>query len=212
MGQAGVRRLVHMGALGVADDPTLHYASSKAKAEALVAASPLDWTILKPSLQWGERDGFFNILAGLVRLAPGVLPMPGRGTSRFQPIWVEDVARIVAYSLARPDTIGRTSELGGPRVWTYREIVEEVLRGMGARRIIVPMPLPLVRVAARTSEILHLPFPAAPDQVRQLRLDNVGPIDGVERGFGFAPADMAGHLGYLRRKLRDQDARVDPEP
>ena len=92
MTAAGVRRLVHLGALGVADDPRLHYASSKARAEAAVRESGLDWTILKPSLQFGPGDGFFNIVAGLVRLSPGIVPVPGDGKSRFQPIFVGDVA------------------------------------------------------------------------------------------------------------------------
>lgn len=206
MREAGVRRLVHMGAMGVADDPALHYASSKAKAEALVRESGLDWTILKPSLQWGERDGFFNILAGLVRLSPGVVPVPGSGTSRFQPIAATDVARVTALALERPETIGQAYELGGPRWWTYREIAGEVLAGMGARRAIVPMPVPLISLVARSSEALRLPFPVASDQLRQLRLDNVAEdLDGVERAFGFRPLDMAGQLGYLRRKPREQD-------
>jgi NADH dehydrogenase len=204
MGSAGIRRLVHVGALGVADDPALHYASSKAKAESLVAGSGLDWTILKPSLQWGPRDGFFNILAGLVRMSPGIVPVPGRGLARFQPIAVADVSRIVVLALERPATIGRTCELGGPRYWTYREIAAEVIRALGARRVTVPMPLPLISLVARTSEALHIPFPAASDQLRQLRLDNIGRLDGVEAGFGFRPMDMAGQLGYLRRPIREQ--------
>ena len=89
---AGVRRFIHMGALGVVDDPALHYASSKAKAEAHVRESGLDWTILKPSLQFGEGDGFFNIIADLVRMSPGIVPVPGDGRSRFQPIHGGDVA------------------------------------------------------------------------------------------------------------------------
>ena len=103
MKEAGVRRLVHMGALGVVDDPALHYASSKAKAEALVRDSGLGWTILKPSLQFGEGDGFFNIVAGLVRLSPGVVPVPGDGKARFQPIHVDDVAAVVVRAIARSD-------------------------------------------------------------------------------------------------------------
>jgi nucleoside-diphosphate-sugar epimerase len=204
MRSAGVRRLVHLGALGVADEPALHYASSKAKAEAVVAASDLDWTIVKPSLLWGERDGFFNIIAGLVRLAPGIVPVPGDGSARFQPLSVVDLARILALCVERPATIGQTYEIGGPRVWTYREITREVIEAMGAHRAILPMPVPLIALVAGTSELLHLPFPVATDQLRQLRLDNVTDPDSVARGFGFQPADMAGQLGYLRRKPRDQ--------
>lgn len=210
MKAAGVRRLVHMGAMGVEDDPKLHYASSKAKAEVIVRESGLDWTVLKPSLQWGERDGFFNILAGLVRMSPGLVPVPGSGESRFQPISVMEVARIAAIALGDDATIGRSYDLGGPRYWTYREITREVLRGMGTKRVIVPMPVALIRLVAGVSETLRIPFPVATDQLRQLRLDNItDSLDGVEREFGFRPTDMGGQLGYLRRKPRDQD-RVAP--
>lgn len=209
MKAAGVRRLVHIGAMGVEDDPTLHYASSKAKAEALVAASGLDWTILKPSLQFGPGDGFFNIIADLVRLSPGVVPVPGDGGSRFQPIHGADVAKVVAASFGDDTTIGGTFELGGPRYWTYREITREVLRAMGKRRLIIPMPVALIRLVAGTAEVLRLPFPAATDQLRQLRLDNIGPLDLIPKRFGFEPRPMEGALGYLRMKPRDQRAGVD---
>lgn len=206
MRSAGVRRLVHQGALGVEDDPALEYASSKAKAERLVAESGLDWTILKPSLLFGPRDGFFNIVASLVRLSPGVVPIAGRGQSRFQPLAVVDEARIVAATVERTDTIGRTYELGGPRRWTYREIVDEVIRVLGAHRAVMPVPVPLVAAVARTAELARLPFPVASDQLRQLRLDNVTALDSVASSFGFEPLDMEGRLGYLRRRPKDQEA------
>jgi NADH dehydrogenase len=201
---AGVGRLVHMSAMGVEDDPALHYASSKSRAEALVAASDLDWTILKPSLQFGPGDGFFNIVADLVRYSPGIVPVPGRGTARFQPIHTGDVARVVVAALADPTTVRATFELGGPRYWTYREITEEVLRALGKRRLITPMPVPLIRLVAGAAEAVHIPFPVATDQLRQLRLDNVGPLDLIETRFGFEPRPMGGALGYLRLPRRDQ--------
>lgn len=202
---AGVRRFVHLGALGVTDDPALHYASSKAKAMAIVRESGLDWTILEPSVMFGPRDGFFNIIAGLVRMSPGVVPITGRGEARFQPLAIGDLARAAVLSFANDDTIGRDFELGGPRFWTYREIVEEVLRGMGKRRLLVPMPVALIRLVAGVSESLRLPFPAATDQLRQLKLDNTGPLDGVRAAFGFEPTPMEGHLTHLRRRVRDQE-------
>ena len=207
MGAAGVRRLVYMGAMGVQDDPSLHYASSKAKAEALVAASDLDWTILKPSLQFGPGDGFFNIVADLVRMSPGIVPVPGDGESRFQAIAVTDVADIVVRTFADDGTIGATLDLGGPRYWTYREITREVLVGMGRRRAIVPMPVVLIRLVAGTAEKIGLPFPVATDQLRQLKLDNIGPLDVIATRFGFQPRGMEGALGYLTAKLRDQTVR-----
>ena len=206
MHAAGVRRLVHLGALGVADREELHYAKSKARAEAAVRASALDWTILKPSLQFGPRDGFFNIVAGLVRVPAPFVPVPGNGKSRFQPIHAGDVALCVRLALERPATIGQAFELGGPRAWTYREITAEVARAVGKRRLIVPMPLPLIRLAAGTMEALHLRFfPVATDQLRQLALDNVGPLDGVHRAFGFVPRRMEGELLYLRHPRKKQE-------
>lgn len=207
---AGVRRFVHLGALGVVDDPELRYATTKARAEQLVAESGLDWTILKPSLLWGERDGAFNILAGLVRLSPGVVPLVGGGTSRFQPLAVADLARIVELCLERPETVGRVYELGGPRHWTYREQLQEVMRGMGAHRLLLPLPLPLIRLVAAAAETLRLPFPVATDQLRMLKLDNVTALDSVELAFGFTPQGMDGQLGYLRRPAGQQEPAASP--
>lgn len=208
MGVAGVRRLIHQGALGVEDDPRLHYASSKAKAEAIVAASDLDWTILRPSLLYGPRDGFFNILAGLVRMIPLVVPVPGSGLSRFQPMAIEDLARVVVRSIEDPATLRHTYLLGGPRYWTYREIMQEALSGMGSKRVILPMPVPLISLVARIAETIRIPFPVATDQLRQLKLDNIGPLSAVRDAFGFEPLDMSGRLTHLRRRLKDQEPGV----
>ncbi len=211
MRAAGVRRLVHQGAMGVTDDPDLHYATSKARGEAIVRESGLDWTILKPSLLWGEGDGFFSLIAQLVRWSPGIVAVPGNGKSQFQPLDIGDLARIVISVLERPETIGQTYELGGPAYWTYTQIVREVMRALGKQRLIVPMPVPLISLVAGASELVHLPFPVATDQLRQLKLDNIGPLDGVEREFGFAARPMNGHLGYLRRRRRSSGAAA-PAP
>jgi NADH dehydrogenase len=204
MQATGVRRLVHLGALGVEDREELHYAKSKARAERAVMDNGLDWTILKPSLLFGPGDGFFNIVAGLVRLSPGIVPVPGDGSSRFQPLHVADLALCVRLSLKRLDTIGHAYELGGPRTWTYRQITAEVCRATGRRRVIIGMPVPLISLVAGAAEAVHIPFPVATDQLRQLALDNVGPIDSVHSAFGFVPRRMEGELLYLRRRKAQQ--------
>ena len=200
----GVTRFVHLGALGVQDREELHYAKSKARAERAVRESSLDWTILKPSLIWGERDGFFNIVAALVKIPAPAVPVPGNGKSRFQPVWVGDVARAVVQVLGDPRSVRRSYELGGPRYWTYTEITQEVARALGKRRIVIPMPVPLISLVAGASEAIRLPFPVATDQLRQLALDNIGATDAVERELGFVPRDMGGRLSYLRRKISQQ--------
>ena len=203
--EAGVRRFVHQGAMAVVDDPDLHYASSKAKAMAIVRESGLDWTILEPSLLFGPRDGFFNLIAGLVRMSPGVVPITGSGAARFQPLAIGDLTRIVVDVLGDETTIGREYPLGGPRYWTYRQIVEEVLRAMGKRRALVPMPVPLIRLVASSAEFVRLPFPVATDQLRQLRFDNIGPLDTIATEFGFEPRSMEGGLDHVRLRLADQE-------
>ncbi len=203
---AGVRRFVHLGALAVVDDPALHYGGSKAKGMALVRESGLDWTILAPSLLFGPRDGFFNILADLVRMSPGVVPVTGKGDARFQPLAIEDLARAAVQVLGDDASIGREYPLGGPRYWTYKEIMQEVLRGMGRKRALVPMPVALIRLVAATMETLKVKaFPVATDQLRQLKFDNIGPVDAVRTGLGWEPSPMEGRLTHLQQKLKDQE-------
>jgi NADH dehydrogenase len=203
---AGVRRFVHLGALGVVDDPALHYGSSKAKGMAIVRESGLDWTILAPSLLFGPRDGFFNILADLVRMSPGIVPVTGKGDARFQPLAIEDLGRAVVQVLGDAGSIGREYQLAGPRYWTYKEIMQEVLRGMGRKRALVPMPVVLIRLVAATMETLRIKaFPVATDQLRQLKFDNIGPVDAVRSELGWEPQPMEGRLTHLQHKLRDQE-------
>lgn len=205
---AGTRRFVHLGALGVMDEPDLHYGSSKVKAMTLVRESGLAWTILSPSLLFGPRDGFFNILADLVRMSPGVVPITGKGEARFQPLAITDLARATVHVLDDEATAGCEFLLGGPRYWTYREIVEEVLRGMGKKRTLVPMPVAMIRLVAGTAEKVRIPFPVATDQLRQLRYDNIGPADSVRTAFGFEPQPMEGALTHLQRKVKDQEPAI----
>ena len=106
--------------------------------------------------------------------------------------------------LGDPRSVRRSYELAGPRYWTYTEITQEVARALGKRRIVIPMPVPLISLVAGVSEAIRLPFPVATDQLRQLALDNIGATDAVERELGFVPRDMGGRLSYLRRKISQQ--------
>ena len=210
MEASGVRRLVHLGALGVEDRENLHYARSKARAERAVMESGLDWTILKPSLLFGPGDGFFNIVAGLVRISPGIRSRPRRREEPFPAPPRRRPGAVPPARLERPETVGHAFELGGPRTWTYREITAEVCRATGHRRLIVGMPVLLISLVAGAAEAAHLPFPVATDQLRQLALDNVGPLDGVHAAFGFVPRRMEGELLYLRRRKAQQGPTPAP--
>ena len=192
-----MRRLVHLGALGVADREDLHYAKMQGRAETAVRASGLDWTILKPSLLFGPRDGFFNIVADLVRCRRAIVPVPGNGKSRFQPIHVADLALCARLALERPETIGadvrarRAALLDLPRDHRGGRSA-----GWASGAPSCPMPRAAHPPRGRHRwRPLHLRFfPVATDQLRQLALDNIGPLDGVYRAFGFVPRTMEGGL------------------
>lgn len=168
---AGVERLVQVSALGADHRGESDYGRSKGAGEAAVRTAFPEAVILRPSVVFGPEDGFFNLFAGLARLSP-VLPLIGGGTTRFQPVYVGDVADALVTSVTDPACAGRTFELGGPHVYTFKEIMELVLRQIHRRRLLVPWPFVLAELQAAFLELLPVP-PLTRDQVRQLRHDNV---------------------------------------
>jgi len=168
---AGVRRFVHISALGADPASPALYSRSKAAGEAAVRAAFPAATILRPSLIFGPEDAFFNRFAGIARISP-VLPLIGGGRTRFAPVYVGDVAAAVAAALDREDAPGRTYELGGPGVETLRVLFEMILRGINRRRLLLPVPFGLAMVLALFNELLPRP-PLTRDQVRMLQRDSI---------------------------------------
>lgn len=171
----GVTRFVQISALGADPQSPSKYARTKAEGEAAVRAAAPTAVILRPSVVFGPEDDFFNRFAAMAGVSPA-LPLPGGGATRFQPVYVGDVAAAVARVLADPDCAGRTYELGGPGVFTFRELMDFVLRETGKRRILVPLPWPvasLIGKVAALSAIVGIPPVLTADQVELLRSDNV---------------------------------------
>lgn len=131
---AGVRRLLHMSAMGAFEDAPSEYSRTKAAGEAAVRRSNLDWTIFRPSIVFGPGDGFISLLAPIVRGNPGFIPVIGNGQTRFMPVSVYDVARVFADALEKPETVGKSYEVGGPGVFTLNEIYREIATVVGKRR------------------------------------------------------------------------------
>ncbi|HEX6127796.1 MAG TPA: NAD(P)H-binding protein, partial [Candidatus Limnocylindria bacterium] len=158
--QAGVRRVVHLSVLGAAEDPKLRYLHSKWRGEQLVRDSGMEWVILRPSLLFGEGDGFFNLVkVTLTWWSPGIVAIPGDGSTRFQPLSVQDLALAVERSLVEPDRAGEVYELGGPEYLSYRQVVERVMKVTGKRRLKLNMPIPLISaLTAVTDRVLPI-FP-----------------------------------------------------
>lgn len=204
---AGVARLVHVSAIGADPDSPSEYARSKAEGEALVRQEFAAATVVRPSVVFGPEDKLFNRFAALARLAP-VLPLFGdslaaAGSTRFQPVYVGDVADAIAACLADPQSQGQTYELGGPRVYTYRQILELVLRETGRRRPLVPLPYTLASLQAAFLEMLPGPL-LTRDEVKLLKQDNV--VSGDAPGLadlGIAPTPVEAVVpGYLARFRR----------
>src|SRR5262249_38738213 len=129
--ESSVRRYLHMSAMGSSPDSPSEYGRTKAAGEKAVRASGLDWTIFRPSINFGPGDGFVSLLAPIVRNNPVFIPVIGRGVTRFQPVSVRDVARVFAASLEKPSTIGKAYEVGGPEVFTLDEIYREIAAAVG---------------------------------------------------------------------------------
>lgn len=169
--RAGVSALVHLSALGADLQSPSHYARSKAQGEERVRAAFPQAVILRPSVVFGPDDDFINRFASLARVLP-CLPLIGGGHTKFQPVYVGDVADAVLRALDQADAPGQLFELGGPRVYTFREILEFILEETGRRRLLIPVPFGLARLQAMVLQLLPRPVLTV-DQVRLLERDNV---------------------------------------
>ena len=167
----GVSRLVHVSAIGADPASPSAYARSKAAGEAALRAAFPAAVILRPSIVFGPEDSFFNRFAAMAAITPFVFPVVS-GDTRFQPVHVADVADAVMAAIERDDAPGRTYELGGPRVWTMRELMAFILQATGRKRRLLDMPPALMRAQARILEKLPNP-PLTQDQLLLLGRDNV---------------------------------------
>lgn len=172
---ARVPRLLQMSALRAGEGESF-YLKTRGEAEARVKASPLAWTILRPSVIFGEGDGLFFRFAQLLRIAP-VLPL-ARAHAKFTPVYVGDVAEAFARVLAHPHTAARTYELFGPRVIELGELVRWTAQIIGKRRLVIALPDALGAIQARVGEWLP-GKPISRDNFRSLKLDSVGSDDGL---------------------------------
>jgi len=202
---AGAQRLVHLSAIGADAGSPSAYARSKARGEDLVRAAMPGATVLRPSVVFGPEDNFFNRFAAMAQFAP-VLPVVG-GATRFQPVFVGDVARAVGLAVDGPARPG-VYELGGPEVKTFRELMQLMLEVVGRRRIIVEMPPRVADTLARIAERLPGTPPLTRDQIALLARDNVVSEEARAEGrtfeaFGIVPEPMALVLPtYLTRFRR----------
>lgn len=198
---AGVGRLLHVSAINAGRGDS-HYLRSKAEAEVLLRDSGLEVTVFRPSVIFGPGDSFFNRFARLLRLTP-FLPLACPG-SRLQPVYVDDVAVAMSRALSDPASNGETFELGGPRIYTLRELVRWTADTLGLKRTIVGLPDPVSRLqGAMLDFVPGKPFSS--DNYKSLQLDNVTERNDWPR-FGMQPASIEAmvpeYLGESARQRR----------
>lgn len=172
----GVKQFVHVSAIGADAASDSLYARSKAAGEKAVRQAMPGATVLRPSIIFGPEDQFFNKFAAMASSSP-VLPLFGGGATRFQPVYVDDVADAICAALENPKAAGRTYELGGPRVYTFKELLELMGEETGRKRILLPIPFALAAPIGMIGEAIGwVPIfspPVTRDQIRLLKKDNI---------------------------------------
>ena len=194
---AGVAALVHVSAIGADAESAAAYAVTKAEGEANVREAFPNAVILRPSIIFGPEDGFFNKFAEMARFFPA-LPLIGGGRTRFQPVFVGDVAQAILAALSRQD--GRTYELGGPSVYSFKELMQLILRETGRKRALVPVPFGIAFLKAAFLQLLPNPLLTI-DQVKLLKKDNVvSPTAAGLADLGITPTSVEAVIpSYLWR-------------
>ncbi|ADM09141.1 NADH-ubiquinone oxidoreductase 39 kDa subunit precursor, putative [Parvularcula bermudensis HTCC2503] len=215
--RADITNVVHVSAIGADPASDSVYARTKAAGEAAVKEAIPGAAILRPSIVFGPQDDFFNRFASMAQMSP-VLPLIS-GQTRFQPIYVDNVADCVAAALDDLDLRGRTYELGGPEIMTFKELMQLMLKIIGRRRILLPTPLPVASLIGNVGDVVgSLPFvtpPLTSDQVKLLRRDNVVGLTkdetlGTIEDFGISPETLEAILPTYLVRYRKQ-GQFSPE-
>ena len=178
--QAGAERFVHVSALGADAGSPAAYGRSKAEGERQIRMTFPEALIVRPSLVIGPEDAFFNLFAEMARFS-WVLPLIGHGATRFQPVCVGDVAAAIARLARGKGEKGSIHELGGPEIFTFRDLLSLMLRIIRRRRLLLPIPFSLARVMAWPMQFIP-GAPLTPDQVRMLQRDSVVSQAAIREG------------------------------
>ncbi|MBI4691297.1 MAG: complex I NDUFA9 subunit family protein [Nitrospirae bacterium] len=196
--RVGVKHFFYQSALGADRDSWSGYLRTKAEAENIVKRSGIPYTIFRPSLIIGPWDGFTKKLKDMIKMSP-IIPIPGTGRSRFQPVYIHDWVKCMLKVIESPDIFKGTFDIGGPQHLTYNEIVTTLSEVMKAKKPIVHIPMAVMKFGATIAE-KTIPFlPVTSDQLKLLETDNICNVDTVEKNFGFKPMKYKDALkGFIK--------------
>ena len=185
----GAGHFFYQSALGADRESWSGYLRTKAEAEEIVRQSGIPFTIFRPSLIIGPWDGFTKKLADMLKLSP-VIPLPGEGKAKFQPVYIKDWLRCIGQVMDDPGSFAGTYDIVGPEHLTYREIVEGLSKAMGYRKPVFSIPMGFMKLSTSILERFLPSPPVTSDQLRLLEQDNIGERDALERHFGFRPTRL----------------------
>lgn len=195
---AGVERFIHMSVLGVEDNPRYRYIYSKWQGEEAVRQSGLNWTILRPSLIYGDGFNFFHRMLQSIKLFPGpFVPVPGKGDTLFQPIAVQDVVRCLGFICDQPATQGEIIEIGGPQQLSYEQMLDLLLAHLGLKRRKIHIPLFLMHLVVPLWESIFRDPPVTAVELKQLEVHNITDVGAVKKYFGFSPLALQQGMKYI---------------
>jgi NADH dehydrogenase len=187
--------LSHLGADRGAGFPVL---KAKGIAEEYIRKSGVPYTILRGSILFGPGDEFTSGLAMLLTAAPGFLPLPGKGETLLQPLWVEDLVTCLIWSLDAPETINQTYEVGGSEYISLRQLIIIIMQTIKRHRVLVNWPMQSMRSLTILMESIYPRFPTSIFWLDYLAINRTCSLDTIPRIFGLMPARFASRLDYLR--------------
>ena len=193
MEETGVERFIQMSALGADPDGPTAYIRAKGRADGIIRSSDLDWTIIQPSVIFGKGDEFIGFIKRVT--TPGITVLPGADSAKFQPIWVHDLVPLIADIVTEDKHDYATLELGGPRVYTLREVTQLIYQQNPLPLTIIPLPVGLARIGFSLAR--PIPFiPFGPDQARSLQFENITQNNAISE-FDIDPAALRTLEEYL---------------
>jgi NADH dehydrogenase len=197
---AGVTRFIYQSRLGATAASAYPLFRVKGESEVAIQQSGLDYTIFRSAVVYGADDAFTTRLVMLAKTCPLVLPIPDVGMARFQPLWVEDLARCIVATVGRDDLIGRTVGLGGPEHYTLEQMIRRVLEAAGVRRYLLHVGMPLMQTGSDLVEPLLVRNPTPHWWFDLVAVGSATELGAVPKHFGFEPCQFAQCLSHLRRR------------
>jgi NADH dehydrogenase len=202
--EAEIDQFIFLSHLGADRASAFPIHKSKGIAEEHIRKSGVPHTIIRSSIVFGPEDGFTTALADILRLSPGITPIPGDGRTLLQPLWVEDLVTCLIWALRNPVMHNQTYEIGGAEYFTLRQVMETIMGVTHRHRMFLPLPPPYMRALIVMLDSFARRIDASTYWLDYVAVNRTCPVENLPRTFGLMPARFAYRLNYLERKPLSQ--------